>query len=363
MKATTTTARVLTVIAACAALGAPPALANDWAGSDPANNFAVGPVPMSCYSQPQSAACIDIAVGYLDQARASLGQPPYQLPTNFDSLTPAEQALVLTDLDRSLYGLPAIPGLTDSLSADAASAVEADSDPMPSTASYYAFTGNWAGGFLNMPLAYEAWMYDDGPGSGNLDCTAVGTSGCWGHRHDVLWRFNDGGSTAMGAAAGADPSGNLGFAMLLFEGDGSYQPSYTYTWSEAIAGGAGGPGVSTGTPTGSGSRSGTTPRKGSPSGSRSGAAHQPAHSASRVGPRLHVRRVRVRGHRIAVSIAAPTGAELQCTLIHSGHRASTTLRWRGCAHRTVTFRDVAAGSYRFQARSATQSISRSIRVR
>jgi hypothetical protein len=30
------------------------------------------------------------------------------------------------------------------------------------------------------------WMYDDGPGSANIDCSSSDHSGCWGHRQNVL---------------------------------------------------------------------------------------------------------------------------------------------------------------------------------
>ena len=45
-------------------------------------------------------------------------------------------------------------------------------------------------------------MWDDGLGSKNADCTASHPSGCWTHRHDVLWKFHRGALLAMGAAAG-----------------------------------------------------------------------------------------------------------------------------------------------------------------
>ena len=138
--------------------------------------------------------CIDAAVTYLNAARAHLGQTAYVLPGNFVSLTPAEQALVLTDLDRTRYGLPPVTGLTAALDQDAARGVQGDGDPQASGSSFIASTSNWAGGYQNMPLAYEAWMYDDGPASGNLDCPSAGAPGCWGHRHDVLWGFGGGGT-------------------------------------------------------------------------------------------------------------------------------------------------------------------------
>lgn len=210
-----------------------------WAGSDPSANFAVGALPAACSSDPDGAACVDAAVSSLDQARAGLGQPPYALPADFDSLTGAQQAFVLTNLDRALYGLPPVPGLVAGLDQDAALGVQGDADPTPSAPGFAAFTSNWAGGFVNLPFAYEAWMYDDGPGSGNVDCTAADASGCWGHRHDILWEFGAGDVLGMGAAAGTDAQGAAGYAMLIVDGGSTAAPAYTYTWSQAVADGAG----------------------------------------------------------------------------------------------------------------------------
>jgi hypothetical protein len=43
-------------------------------------------------------------------------------------------------------------------------------------------------------------MYDDGKGSGNLDCPAKGGPGCWGHRHGILDNFGTVGTLVMGGA-------------------------------------------------------------------------------------------------------------------------------------------------------------------
>lgn len=225
-------AAVLVAVPAASASG-------QWAGSDPSSNFAAGALPASCSGEPDGAACVDAAVSSLDQARASLGQPPYALPADFDSLAGAQQALILTNLDRALYGLPPVPGLAADLDQDAALGVQQDGDPLPSEPGIAGFTSNWAGGFANLPFAYEAWMYDDGPGSGNVDCTAADTSGCWGHRHDILWEFGAGDVLGMGAAAGTDGQGAAGYAMLIVDGWPTAASGYTYTWSQAVADGAG----------------------------------------------------------------------------------------------------------------------------
>src|ERR1700744_6401808 len=112
--------RLVCVVIATTALATASAQADGPAGSDPAQNFPIGPIPASCGSQPDGVECQNAAIYYLDQARASLGQPAYALPPDFTALTPVDQALILTDLDRTLYGLPPAPGRTAALDADAA---------------------------------------------------------------------------------------------------------------------------------------------------------------------------------------------------------------------------------------------------
>ncbi len=217
----------------------PSTYAAEWAGSDPSANFTFS-IPSACWVDGTSVACTNASLALLNAARASLAQPSYELPSGFASLTAAQQGFVLADLDRVLYGLPAVPGITGELSSEAMAGVLADADPEPSGSGASAWTANWAGGYPNILLAYIGWMYDDGPGSANLDCTAAHPSGCWGHRHDILFQFDGSGALAMGVAAGTDPSGNPGYAMLLTQSDAA--PTYTYTWTQAVAAGAdGGP--------------------------------------------------------------------------------------------------------------------------
>jgi hypothetical protein len=206
-------------------------------GANPRSNLPIGSLPSACWSHPTGAACVRAGVAYLDRARARLKQPRYVLPRNFVSLSPPEQAFVLTNLDRILYGLSPIPGLTAGLDRAAAAGVRAQTDPQPGSG-WDAYTSNWAGGYPNIVLAYEGWMYDDGPGSGNLDCTAANRSGCWGHRHDILWRFSPLGALAMGAAASAHSSGRASYAMLLEQVRPGVHPAYIYGWKQAVRAGA-----------------------------------------------------------------------------------------------------------------------------
>ncbi|MHB1500836.1 MAG: hypothetical protein ACYCYK_06665 [Candidatus Dormibacteria bacterium] len=45
--------------------------------------------------------------------------------------------------------------------------------------------GARAAHFGSIGMVY-AWLYDNGPGSGNTGCTATNQSGCWGHRAELL---------------------------------------------------------------------------------------------------------------------------------------------------------------------------------
>src|SRR5438552_2577167 len=117
-----TTARAVACAAAAAvvAVTAGTAGAHGSAGANPRSNFPIRALPDVCWGSPTGAACQRAGVRYLNRARARLGQPPYTLPRNFLSLKPSQQVLVLTNLDRMLYGLAPIPGLTAGLNRDAA---------------------------------------------------------------------------------------------------------------------------------------------------------------------------------------------------------------------------------------------------
>jgi hypothetical protein len=326
-------------------LGGPiaaPALGSGWAGSDPSSNFAIGPLPSACQTSPTGAVCIGAAVNYLDQARASLGQPPYDLPADFAALNSAQQALILTNSDRTLYGLPPITGLTDALDQDAAAGVLSDSDPQPSTSDWYGYTSNASWGDVNMVVAYEGWMYDDGPGSDNVDCTSSDPSGCWGHRHDILWQFGP-GALAMGAAAGTDSSGGPSYTMLLLQGSPGYAPVYNYTWAQAMADGTGSQGVT--------GASGPSAPSASP-------APTPSPAARDARVTIRIVSLRVRGHRITVRLAGATGSLLHCSL----SRGHGRFHWSKRCSRVLVFSHVPAGRYRLRIRSGAGSLIRRVRV-
>ena len=86
---------------------------------------------------------------------------------------------MLANLDRVAYAQRPIRGLVLPLDAIAKQGALAREDPNPWPAvaglpgqSQIAFASNWAGGQHNALLAYYGWMYDDGYGSRNLDCSS-----------------------------------------------------------------------------------------------------------------------------------------------------------------------------------------------
>jgi hypothetical protein len=134
-----------------------------------------------------SATCVSATLDAIANGRQAEGLPAMSLPANWQSLTPEQQLFVATDLERTARGLPAITGMASVLDQAAQAAAAADADPSPPTGfGFVAWAGNWAGAVGNPLEAIYYWMYDDGPGSANVDCSSTDSAGCWGHRDNVL---------------------------------------------------------------------------------------------------------------------------------------------------------------------------------
>lgn len=119
------------------------------------------------------------------------------LPSNYSSLGMAQQLFVVTNAERTARGLPSFSTLTADLDNRALAGAQTTQDP--SGPSGVSWASNLAWG-LATPLAADfEWMYDDGQGSANVDCTASNTTGCWGHRHNILvpWGGSMGAAQAM----------------------------------------------------------------------------------------------------------------------------------------------------------------------
>jgi hypothetical protein len=152
----------------------------------PANNDPSLAFFEHCYPSP-AAGCDAAALSDFDAARALEGLGPMTLPTTFDTMPAAEQLLVLADIDRVDHGLIPVQALSAPINSLAAAGALADDDPSFPSPFYGHYGGsNWAGAGSSTLLAEFLWVYDDGVGSGNEDCTEAGDPGCWGHRHNIL---------------------------------------------------------------------------------------------------------------------------------------------------------------------------------
>jgi hypothetical protein len=208
---------------------------------DPAADIPLGLFPHACTGAPTGGVCENAAIARLDAGRSALGLGRYRLPRDFVRLAPPRQMLILANLDRLAYSLRPIAGLSLALDAFAKQGARARQDPNPSSAlaalqgqERIGFASNWAGGAPNAPVAYFEWMYDDGYGSGNIDCRSRSSRGCWGHRHSVL-AFASGPTLTMGAAA---VPGEQSYTLTVVQTSTPAWP-YSYTWAQAVADGAG----------------------------------------------------------------------------------------------------------------------------
>lgn len=204
-------------------------------------NIPMGPLPAWCYAKPTGAICENGVLYNLDRARKSVGLASYKVPASFTRLSPEDQMLILTNLDRSAYGITPAAGLVPSLDTRAAEGVAVENDPFASAipgGTILGYAANWAGEFRTVLEAYYVWMYDDGYPGENLDCSSPSSPGCWGHRRDTLFAI-PGTTPLLGAAAGWSSRHLRGYAMLVVAAQLTHAPSYSYSWARAVADGAG----------------------------------------------------------------------------------------------------------------------------
>lgn len=164
----------------------------------------------------------------IDSCRASEGVGPLILPSNFGSLTPVQQGFVLIDLERVNRGLPAIVGLSAPLDALAAAGASAGSDPSFPSANVSG-GGIWAGAYSVLQADY-LWMYVDGPGGNNLDCSSGNTSGCWGHRDIILFDRTTAPLVSGGGFATAGGTDSVAYLVL----SGYSSSNLAFTWASEL---------------------------------------------------------------------------------------------------------------------------------
>ena len=153
------------------------------------------------------AACNSDSLAAINKARAAEGLGALQLPSNFYSLSATSQVLAVINAERTSRGLPAF-SYNPAYQSSAQNGANTSSDPVgPSGSEWSAI---FASGYPTALAADFAWMYDDGPNSPNVDCSATSSSGCWGHRNAILSPW------AGGAAVGwATVKGSINLTALF----------------------------------------------------------------------------------------------------------------------------------------------------
>ncbi|MGO8686701.1 MAG: hypothetical protein ACLQT7_05865 [Candidatus Dormibacteria bacterium] len=193
-----------------------PASSGSGTGNPAADDTALwGDILSACgWSSSGGAACEQASINALDAAMSGEGVTPTALPSGFWSLPYDQQLILLANSDRTARGLPALAGPDGTLDGYALSGAEADTDPRD-PCDPCSWTANWAE-TINSVAAEFTWMYDDGFGSGNRDCTSAGASGCWIHREDILHAW--GGPANFGGACVTTGSGGAALSCAeLFE--------------------------------------------------------------------------------------------------------------------------------------------------
>ena len=200
---------------------------------DPAANILPSPnflTSCSGSSYDNSSGCETATVAAIDNARTQEGLPPLALPGDWAQLSPQQQLFAATNLERTVRGLPALSGMATALDQAAQAAAAQDTDPSaPAGFPWTSWGGNWAGAMGSPLEAIYFWMYDDGPGSNNLDCTTAGAPGCWGHRNNILMALRCQpclmGTGFVATAYKGDPS----WTELLLDSTGASALDFTWT--------------------------------------------------------------------------------------------------------------------------------------
>jgi hypothetical protein len=209
-----------------------------WQGEGSGGSFRVVPD----FTRP---GCVAAEVAATDHARELENVPAVQLPHDFTALTPEEQLLVITDVERVGRGEQPVLGLSATLDKDAQQGAQGNEDPgfaaLSTVRTWTSAGSDWAAARSPLDADYS-WLYLDGwDGSAttNADCSGPGASGCWGHRDNILATSS---YLVMGAGAvDGNWKGYNSYAELMVSlHSASDAPPMYYTWSDALSAGAAG---------------------------------------------------------------------------------------------------------------------------
>lgn len=214
--ATTALGTVPVLAVLLSGLLAPPATAGDPPNTGPRG------LHRCATSGAVTRSCLKGALKDYARARAREHLAPMTLPRNFAGLSVPGQLMVLANLDRVDRGLPPFGGLSSALQTYAQNGARNHGDP-----AFPPWTrqggSNWASPASALWSEF-LWMYDDGPGAGNLDCARASDRGCYGHRHNILAHYR--APLLMGA--GVDRRGGT---TQLFLGADRHDRADVLTWA------------------------------------------------------------------------------------------------------------------------------------
>ena len=198
-----------------------------------------------------ASGCNSKALEAIDQARATEAIGPLEFSlARFLKLSVPEQLFAIADLERVSRGEPPMAALTTQLDQVAKAGATSSGDPSLSArtlsggAGVLTWGSNWAAGTESALGSDDGWMYDDGPGGFNADCTKTVTSGCWGHRDNILGLYSedlgscpgDQRQLMMGAGYAPTSSGfGTSFAEIFIAACGASPTDEVFTWAQAKA--------------------------------------------------------------------------------------------------------------------------------
>jgi len=197
-------------------------LVTHYAGIIPPNEPAADVAPSPNFTQDcspetldDSATCAQAILAATTNARSTEQIGPLDVAlAPLLSMPLPEQLFVLTNLERVSRGLPPYTALVSPLDTLALLGAQSVTDPTFPTDQPTLGAGtpivqwgsNMAWNTYDALGADYYWLYEDGPGGYNIDCTTTNQSGCWGHRANILVRY------AAGICGGEAPTLVMGAA-------------------------------------------------------------------------------------------------------------------------------------------------------
>ena len=169
---------------------------------NPSSSLAPSPNFFDSCSQSRidnSTGCTNASLAAINNARKIEGISPMILPANFTQLSTIDQLTYVLNSERTARNLSPINHVSQLLNKNSFVGAHLNQDPNVTSSKFASSASLWAGGIPNVLAADYLWMYDDGPNSFNVDCSASNPSGCWAHRDSILENFGSSGTLRIGA--------------------------------------------------------------------------------------------------------------------------------------------------------------------